>query len=203
MPTKFPVVACCFLLVYSCWFAGPENHVEIWLACLFLSREKFHAKQIFVLSRPPPLGPQFESHHGHSVDWVFSPYLTAWVFPGIILWGFPPTSKTEFLHCLLASRLALIRALRIYIKIQTKYRCNCCTLVPICENLVFVFRNINGLYIFIFTVVLYLGSHPADDQQRHQPEKSLERRKRPEARFGLIQHNKPCMRVRFEYCLVQ
>ena len=29
------------------------------------------------------------------VDWVFSPYWTAWVFPGIILWGFPPTSKTE------------------------------------------------------------------------------------------------------------
>ncbi len=23
-----------------------------------------------------------------------SPYLTAWVFPGIILWSFPPTSKT-------------------------------------------------------------------------------------------------------------
>ena len=46
-----------------------------------------------------PLGPQFnlKSHRGHYVDWVFSPYLTAWVFPGIILWGFPPPSKTEML----------------------------------------------------------------------------------------------------------
>ena len=41
-----------------------------------------------------PLGPQFKSHQGHYVDWVFSPYLTALVFPGIFLWGFPPTSKT-------------------------------------------------------------------------------------------------------------
>ena len=29
------------------------------------------------------------------VDWVFSSYLTAWVFPGIIFGGFPPTSKTK------------------------------------------------------------------------------------------------------------
>ena len=43
----------------------------------------------------PPLGPQFESYRGHYVDWVFNPYFTAWVFPGIILWGFRPTSKTE------------------------------------------------------------------------------------------------------------
>ena len=44
------------------------------------------------------VGPRFESQRGHYVDWVFSPYLTAWVslgFPGIILWGFPPPSKTE------------------------------------------------------------------------------------------------------------
>ena len=31
----------------------------------------------------------------HSVDWVFSPYLTAWVCYGVILWGVPLTSLTE------------------------------------------------------------------------------------------------------------
>ena len=29
--------------------AYPENHMEIWLVILFLSRKKFHAKQTFVL----------------------------------------------------------------------------------------------------------------------------------------------------------
>ena len=38
-------------------FAYPENHVEIWLVILFLSRKKFHAKQIFVLSSAMKLGP--------------------------------------------------------------------------------------------------------------------------------------------------
>ena len=32
------------LLVY------PENHDEIWLVILFLSRTKFHAKEVFVLT---------------------------------------------------------------------------------------------------------------------------------------------------------
>ncbi len=27
--------------------------------------------------------------------WIGFSVLIAWVFPGIILWGFPPTSKTE------------------------------------------------------------------------------------------------------------
>ena len=33
----------------------------------------------------PPLGHWFKSHQGNYVDWVFSPYLTALVFPGVIL----------------------------------------------------------------------------------------------------------------------
>ena len=28
----------------------------------------------------PRLGPRFESRRGHYLDWVFSPYLTAWDF---------------------------------------------------------------------------------------------------------------------------
>ena len=47
-----------------------------------------------VLPCLPHLGLRFESHQGHYVDWVFSPYLAACVFPGIVL-GFPSTSKTE------------------------------------------------------------------------------------------------------------
>ena len=38
-------------------FAYPENQVEIWLVILFLSRKKFHAKEIFVLSSSMKLGP--------------------------------------------------------------------------------------------------------------------------------------------------
>ena len=38
-------------------FAYPENHMEIWLVNLFLSRKKFHAKQMFVLSSSMKLGP--------------------------------------------------------------------------------------------------------------------------------------------------
>ena len=38
-------------------FAHPENHVEILLVILFLSRQKFHAKQIVVLSSSMKLGP--------------------------------------------------------------------------------------------------------------------------------------------------
>ncbi len=50
---------CCILLVTGSQllFAYPENHVEIWLVILFLSRKKFHAKQIFVLSSSMKLGP--------------------------------------------------------------------------------------------------------------------------------------------------
>ena len=50
---------CCILLVtgIQLLFAYPENHVEIWLVILFLSRKKFHAKQIFVLSSAMNLGP--------------------------------------------------------------------------------------------------------------------------------------------------
>ena len=36
---------------------------------------------------------RFESRQGHYVDWIFSPYLTAWVLPGGC--GFTATSKTE------------------------------------------------------------------------------------------------------------
>ena len=49
LPTKFPFVACCFLTGIQLSFACPENQVEIWLAFLFLSREKLHANQICVL----------------------------------------------------------------------------------------------------------------------------------------------------------
>ena len=48
-----------------------------------------------ILPRLQPLGPRFESHLEHYVEWGFCPYLTVWVFPRIILWGFPTTSKTE------------------------------------------------------------------------------------------------------------
>ena len=43
-------------------FAHLENHVEIWLLILFLLRQKFHAKQIFVLSSSMKLGP--DGHGG-------------------------------------------------------------------------------------------------------------------------------------------
>ena len=39
-----------FLIGVQLLFACPENHMEIWLAFLFLSTEKYHAKQICVLS---------------------------------------------------------------------------------------------------------------------------------------------------------
>ena len=38
-------------------FDYPENHVEIWLVILFLSRKKFHSGQIFVLSSFMKFGP--------------------------------------------------------------------------------------------------------------------------------------------------
>ena len=38
-------------------FACPENHVEVLLVIRFLSRKKFHAKQIVVLSSSMKLGP--------------------------------------------------------------------------------------------------------------------------------------------------
>ena len=38
-------------------FAYPENHMVVVLVILFLSRQKFHAKQIFVLSSSLKLGP--------------------------------------------------------------------------------------------------------------------------------------------------
>ena len=45
---------CCKLLVtggpIQLLLAYPGNHVEIWLVILFLSRQKFHAKQILMLS---------------------------------------------------------------------------------------------------------------------------------------------------------
>ena len=40
-------------LLFDC----PENRMEIWLTFLFLSREKCHAKQIFVLSSAMKLAP--------------------------------------------------------------------------------------------------------------------------------------------------
>ena len=67
-----------------------------------------------------PLGPKFKlkSHRGHYVDWVFNPQFiitsTTWVFPGFILnWNF---------FFIFFSRLALIRALRIFIQIQINKR---------------------------------------------------------------------------------
>ena len=46
------IYICCIVLVTGTrlLFAYPENHVEIWLVILLLSRQKFHAKQMFVLS---------------------------------------------------------------------------------------------------------------------------------------------------------
>ena len=40
-------------------FAYPENHMEIWLENLFLSRKKFLAKRICVLSSFMQLGPAY------------------------------------------------------------------------------------------------------------------------------------------------
>ena len=43
----------CFILLVTgiqLMFAHLENHMQIWLVILFLSRQKFHAKDIFVLS---------------------------------------------------------------------------------------------------------------------------------------------------------
>ena len=36
------------------------------------------------------------------MDWVFSPHLTAWVFPEMFLWSFLPQLKLRLLHCLLS-----------------------------------------------------------------------------------------------------
>ena len=56
-------ICCMLLLIYiQLLFACPENHVGIWLAFLLLSREKFHAKQICVLSSSMILGPADEKH---------------------------------------------------------------------------------------------------------------------------------------------
>ena len=38
-------------------FACPGNHMEIWLAFLFLLSEKVHAKQFILLSSAMKLGP--------------------------------------------------------------------------------------------------------------------------------------------------
>ena len=56
---------CCIFLVtgIQLLFAHPENHVEIWLVILFLSRKKFHAKQIFVLSSTMKLGHGLKIHY--------------------------------------------------------------------------------------------------------------------------------------------
>ena len=54
---------CCILVVTSIQllFAYPKNQVEIWLVILFLSRQKIHAMNIFVLSRSMKLGPDGQS----------------------------------------------------------------------------------------------------------------------------------------------
>ena len=41
------------------------------------------------------LGPRFESHQGALCRLGFQSFPTAWVFPGIIVRGFPPTFKSE------------------------------------------------------------------------------------------------------------
>ena len=48
----------CILIVtgIQLLFAYPKKQVDIWLVILFLSRQKFHAKQIFVLSSSMKLG---------------------------------------------------------------------------------------------------------------------------------------------------
>ncbi len=48
---------------------------------------------------PFHLGPRFKFKF--CVDWVFNLYLTAWVFPEIILCGFPPTSVTDLSICIM------------------------------------------------------------------------------------------------------
>ena len=47
----------CWILQTAVDYYILQNHVEIWLVILFLSRKKFHAKQIFVLSSSMKLGP--------------------------------------------------------------------------------------------------------------------------------------------------
>ena len=52
---------CCILLVtgIQLLFAYPENHVDIWLVIMFLSRQKCHAMQMFMLSSCMKLGPGY------------------------------------------------------------------------------------------------------------------------------------------------
>ena len=51
-------ICCVFLITCIQLLCGyPENHVEIWLITLLLSRKKFHAKQLFVQSSSMKLGP--------------------------------------------------------------------------------------------------------------------------------------------------
>ena len=71
---------CCILLVagIQLLFAYPENHMEIWLVVLFLSRKKFHAEQIFVLSCSMKLG------HGHLCPWIL---LCFFVFLVVTSWS--------------------------------------------------------------------------------------------------------------------
>ena len=58
---------------------------------LFVSRQGCQVGIVVSFLVFPPLGPQFKSLRGHYVDWVFSPYLTAWVsqeyFPGVFPWN--------------------------------------------------------------------------------------------------------------------
>ena len=53
-------ISICYTLLVTgiqLFFAYPGNHVKIWFEILFLSRQTFHAKQIFVLSSSMKLGP--------------------------------------------------------------------------------------------------------------------------------------------------
>ena len=53
-------------------------------------------------------GPGFECHSDPSwhVDWGFRPYLITSVSPTILLWGFPPTSKTEHSFFVFSSQIS-------------------------------------------------------------------------------------------------
>ena len=84
---------CCILLVTGIQllfaYMYPENHVEILLLILFLSRKTFHAKQIFLLSSAMKLSPGlmlcfwmgnvYKGHQG-----VFSLYSKGHLFEKIV-----------------------------------------------------------------------------------------------------------------------
>ena len=65
-PNFHSLLIACFWYI-QLLFAYPENYLETWLVIMFLSRQKFPAKQIVVLSSSMKLGPEDKGDHGEKL----------------------------------------------------------------------------------------------------------------------------------------